>query len=153
MCVIAPDSTPIQAPIANKRKKYQAVVPQVTILITESVLDHDMTYEQAQETFEVSKATVWRIKMKETRARTGEAPVDRPLKKRGRHTEFTPEALVWLCTEIECDSGIHLDALKKGLNEKYQIDVAQSTISKALKSLHITWKSVYPIPTSWNTLK
>lgn len=56
-------------------------------------------------------------------------------------------------TEIERDAGVALKTLRAGLVREFDIDVSLGTVSKAIKSLHITWKNVLPIPESWNTPK
>ena len=151
--VIAPEPAAAKAPTAARRKPTQRVTDQVRALAAEAVIDKNLTWEEAEERYEISHATLGRIVGEERRARAGEVPRLQPAKKRGRHVLFTPASLVWLCTEIERDAGVALKTLCAGLVREFDIDVSRGTVSKAIKSLHITWKNVLPIPESWNTPK
>jgi transposase len=147
---MASPPAPAPPPSAQKRKKHQEVSGQVRALIAEAILDKDMTYDDAEKHFDVSRATVWRIVKEERAARSGEAPPPKVQQKRGRRTAFTPDSLVWLCVEIERDAGVTLKDLANGLLEKFDIDVGVAAISKTIKSLDITWKMTCEIPEVWN---
>ncbi len=103
-------------------------------------------------TFDVSRSTVAHI-VKAEKIKHGQNDNEgnnSPPHKRGRKTALAPEALVFICDEVERDSSVTLADLKRKLLETFHVDVVLATISKTLTKLKLTWKTLLPIPASWN---
>ena len=138
------------APTAGKRKRYQMVPLETAAQIAENVIEKGMEWKTAAETFNVSRSKVAEIVRDEKAARSGEARVIAPAKKRGRKPSFTSEMLVFICYALERDASLTLKDLQQQLHERFQLDVGLPAISKTLGKLKITWKNVLKIPDTWN---
>ena len=134
---LAPDPEPHSAPSASCRRKHQPIDKQVVALLVKSILDQGMTWSAAERAYDVSHATIARYVNEERKSRLGEPVSDKPMKKRGRKVEVTPEACVWLAEQLERDSGVGLKALREGLATNFDIHVEMSAISKVESDLVI----------------
>src|SRR5690606_38919229 len=73
------------------------------------------------------------------------------MKKRGRKSPLIEPILVFMLTLIENDSQITLQSLRKKVEETFSIETSVPAIHNALSKLNVSWKTVLPIPVSWNT--
>jgi transposase len=139
--------------VEEKRRKYQAISPQIKALITQKVFyDGTMTWDEAIKNYGVSRASISRILKQEKRKREGDDEDDnaRP-KKRGRRPSLSVETLAFILSELERDSQLTLQSIVASVEKKFKIETSASSIDRALTKMNITWKNVLPIPVDWNT--
>lgn len=138
-----------QKDISHKRKKYEEIKPEVRALVEDAVLEQGKSYEEVRVLFRMGKSSVSRIIAAKKKAMQGVSPA--PKKKRGRKSELSADALIFLLGLIEKNSQITLQQMSQQLDQDRKIEVAPSTVQQALKKMHVTWKNVLPIPVDWNT--
>eukprot|EP01114_Cavostelium_apophysatum_P013413 TRINITY_DN3246_c0_g1_i3.p1 TRINITY_DN3246_c0_g1~~TRINITY_DN3246_c0_g1_i3.p1 ORF type:complete len:346 (-),score=65.70 TRINITY_DN3246_c0_g1_i3:52-1089(-) len=107
-----------------------------------------MTYDQAATTFKISRASVARIVKEGKRKR--DDPPPQP-KKRGRKSELTPDALIFLLLQLEDESTLTLKEMVEILRKDLDITTSTSALDRAFNAMEITWKNVLPIPFNWNS--
>lgn len=146
-----PQPNPAPAPLEGMRRKTSPISPEVQALIAQKMMYEggSMTWEEAMDTYKVSRASISRIVNKEKRKQNGIMPA--PPKKRGRKTPLTLEILTFVLSLLEVESQLTLKELVIKIELHYPIQTSVSALDKALKKLDVTWKNVLPMLTSWNT--
>eukprot|EP01112_Ceratiomyxa_fruticulosa_P023632 TRINITY_DN912_c0_g1_i1.p1 TRINITY_DN912_c0_g1~~TRINITY_DN912_c0_g1_i1.p1 ORF type:complete len:547 (+),score=142.39 TRINITY_DN912_c0_g1_i1:136-1776(+) len=144
-----PSAPQIHAPTDSQCGKYEPVPDPVRGLIAENVChEGGMSYEKAAATFHVSRSTVGRIVREEKDKQLGVPPQIK--KKRGRKSNLTIEAIIFLLLLLEEDSTITLKEMERRLEEK-GIPTSITALQKAFSRMEVTWKNTLPIPYDWNT--
>ncbi len=81
-----------------------------------------MSWEEAIRTYGISRASISRILAKEKRKQADEPEPDHH-SKRGRKSVITGDLLVFLLNELEEDSQITLEELRKKTVDKFQVNL------------------------------
>lgn len=150
---VYPENEVPKAPSEHKRKKYAKISDSTREEIVRNVLYRGtMKWEEAEKVFEVSHASIGRILNEEKARLEGHPPKPAP-KRRGRKSPLTIDMKMWMLDEIEHDSQLTLKSLLVKVEQKFNIHTNESSISKTLDEMDITWKNVLTIPMSWNNIE
>jgi transposase len=151
----------VKGPFEQARKRNQPISGEVRALIAKKVLEENMTYKQASETYDVSRSSVGRIvkEAREERKRqldeeegTPHTEPPRKRKKRGRKEKIDSETLLSILGWIEDDPRVTLKEICRRLKDQTTVgQVSISTLNRKLDKVDITYKDMLDIPNRWNT--
>jgi len=115
-----------------------------------------MTWDQAIETYAISRASISCILNEERKRKQNTESnvlVEHPPQKRGRKSPLANgEILIYILDRFEKDSTLDYNRLHKDIEQKFMIQTSPTAIKDTVSKLDISWKTILPIPVEWNTL-